>query len=49
MFETQWLLALAGGMLVGLSALMLMLFAGLALAGTRQPRPVACARPRSAP
>ena len=23
--------------------------AGLALAGTRQPRPVACARPRSAP
>lgn len=28
MFETQWLLALAGGMLVGLSALMLMLFNG---------------------
>ncbi|WP_314925712.1 YeeE/YedE thiosulfate transporter family protein [Aeromonas piscicola] len=28
MFETQWLLALSGGMLVGLSALMLMLFNG---------------------
>lgn len=28
MFETQWLLALAGGMLVGFSALMLMLFNG---------------------
>jgi uncharacterized protein len=28
MFETQWLIALAGGMLVGLSALMLMLFNG---------------------
>lgn len=28
MFETQWLFALAGGMLVGLSALMLMLFNG---------------------
>ena len=28
MFETQWLLALSGGMLVGLSALILMLFNG---------------------